>query len=604
MIILESLVDFHEAQLRDKVLRDGWETANLSFGLDLTRDGHVSGLIDLRDETEKGKKVPAHAEMPARYKRGVKIRPNAFVDTSTYILGRAEKKDEETQHDIDRQAACFAASGEFHRKLLVGCDSPAAEAVLLYFALNTPEHLAADAALADNYELLISSDGGNIALCFEGMPIYLYPEIAEKWDEYFAAQMEPDEEPNGVSIISGKLCVIARTHPAVRHMAGGLFTGNSLCSANLPCFCHYGYKQGENYPCSNTEAFAYTSALNYLVQHKEHCVVLDNVSVLLYSRSRGLCGNNAKFIRACLGLSGDGGYAVSDKDLQCLTLGRELSWNGGTIVPDEKMSVLMLVPNYARIAPIDYRELTMREIARNTLRYRDVVQFVKGDPPTVARMVSNSVSRVSDKAHADVNIIRSCVWAIIGGDPLSKGVGLSVISQIQTGTLKLTPEIQKMIILANAEGGRYRMSLDSNYKNPAYLTGRLLAICDSAEYAAYAGQNSKPTSFFDRNRSTILSQPKRALTISDEAMRGFVAKLHAGHRDAAGTYYSKLFTEILDEITPEELENWPTALSANSQTQLVLGFAHEKAWLIEQSRKRKAEAEAEGAEDEIPEEIE
>lgn len=596
-MIIQSLIDGFEALKKAKVIRFGWENIKVSYGLDLNADGTVAMVVDLCEQSESGKKIPSLCEVPARASRGNIIAPNAFCDNSKYVLGYATNKDElPTDRDILRTKRCFEAMGNIHKELLASCTSPAAEAAMLFFCVNTPESLRANPVIQPYYADMVYDAAKYIILMYGGAPISEYDDIAAAWDSYFQQADEPKGKPNAISCVSGKPCIVRDIHPNIRGLKGGLPSGNLLCACNLDSCRQYGKDQGYNFPMSYSEATAYTGCLNYLIANQNLHASYDNLTLCIYSRTSGLMERYGKFVRACLGANKD--TPVDDNVLRKLALGRSIMWDGDELEPQMTLSLLMLVPNYARIAVIDYRELTVEEIAKHTMRYRINTYSSSGPGPSAGAIVYHAVRRESKTACAEVNVIKGAILAVIAGESLPCVVAQSIVMQIRNGD-SITPDKAKIISLAMSEknGGYIMSALNEANRTPGYLVGRMLAVCDSAEYSAYVSQKSRPAPLLERYRTQVFTRPKRAIGVVNERMLEIGKVLRAKGKDGAATYYEKQFATLMELVTPEELAAWPNSFSLDDQAMVVLGFSHQREEFIEESVARK-EARLNSAENE------
>ena len=68
-------------------------------------------------------------------------------------------------------------------------------------------------------------------------------------------------------LVTGEQAPIARLHPSIKGVRGAQSSGASLVSFNAPAYESYGHddEQGVNAPVSEYAAFAYATALNYLL---------------------------------------------------------------------------------------------------------------------------------------------------------------------------------------------------------------------------------------------------------------------------------------------------------------------------------------------------
>lgn len=89
--------------------------------------------------------------------------------------------------------------------------------------------------------------------------------IKEKWD----MQQEGDiQKTDGICLVTGKRAEISRIHRAIKGVPGAQSSGAALVSFNAPAFESYGKEQSYNAPVGKYAEFAYTTALNYLLDQK------------------------------------------------------------------------------------------------------------------------------------------------------------------------------------------------------------------------------------------------------------------------------------------------------------------------------------------------
>ena len=95
-MILQALVQHDEDLLAaGEVVRPGWARAKVSYGLDLSGDGRLLGLLPLQTEQVRGKKAvmaPRMMEVPMPGKHASGISANFLFHNSGYLLG-ADGKD-------------------------------------------------------------------------------------------------------------------------------------------------------------------------------------------------------------------------------------------------------------------------------------------------------------------------------------------------------------------------------------------------------------------------------------------------------------------------------------------------------------------------------
>ena len=94
-MILQSLVKYYENLAEEeKVSREGWCQAKVSYAINLSKEGKITGIIFKKREVEKEKKkvwVPELKMVPEMVTRSSGVSANFLCDNSKYILGIDEK---------------------------------------------------------------------------------------------------------------------------------------------------------------------------------------------------------------------------------------------------------------------------------------------------------------------------------------------------------------------------------------------------------------------------------------------------------------------------------------------------------------------------------
>lgn len=90
-MILQALVEYYEAlERKEKITSPGWCRARVAYGLDISEQGELMGVIPLKKEQQKGKKtvwVPQDLTVPQMVSRCSGVSANFLCDHSGYMLG-------------------------------------------------------------------------------------------------------------------------------------------------------------------------------------------------------------------------------------------------------------------------------------------------------------------------------------------------------------------------------------------------------------------------------------------------------------------------------------------------------------------------------------
>ena len=94
-----------------------------------------------------------------------------------------------------------------------------------------------------------------------------------------------DSSVSQVSLISGEKLPVARIHPKIKGVPGTQSSGAVLVGFNAPSFTSYGHDedQGLNAPIGEYEAFAYSTALNYLLSDSGHHIQVDDTTIVFWT---------------------------------------------------------------------------------------------------------------------------------------------------------------------------------------------------------------------------------------------------------------------------------------------------------------------------------
>ena len=178
-MILQALVRHYEnLAAQEKVSREGWCQAKVSYGINLSKEGEITGIISLKQEKERGKKkvpVPALRMVPEMVTRSSGVSANFLCDNSKYLLGI------DAQGTGKRISECFQAARKRHLELLEGAESDMARAVRLFFEKWEPQRAEACSAVKENWEDI--TDGGNLIFCMGMEEAQADSAVQEAWEK-------------------------------------------------------------------------------------------------------------------------------------------------------------------------------------------------------------------------------------------------------------------------------------------------------------------------------------------------------------------------------------------------------------------------------------
>ena len=248
-MILQALTKQYENLAKQgKVSREGWCRAKVSYAINLSVDGIITGIISLKREEERGKKkvwVPALLEVPEMVTRSSGVSANFLCDNAKYMLGI------DAEGTNPRVQECFEAAKEKHISLLKDVESEMARAICAFFETWDPGEAASIGIVQENWQEL--TEGGNLIF---GMGMTYAQEdshIQEAWERTRNGSLEGKE---GICLVTGKRTEIARIHKTIRGVPGAQSSGAALVSFNALAFESYGKEQSYNAPVGKYAEFA------------------------------------------------------------------------------------------------------------------------------------------------------------------------------------------------------------------------------------------------------------------------------------------------------------------------------------------------------------
>jgi len=179
-MILQALVEYYEAlERKEKITSPGWCMARVAYGLDISEQGELMGVIPLKKEQQNGKKtvwVPQDLTVPQMVSRSSGVSANFLCDHPGYMLGIDNKGKPE------RSRECFECAKKKHKDILGNISSPAARAVCRFFDCWAPDRAAENPYLMPELEEIIS--GSNLVFMIDGEYVHEDPDIRQCWEEY------------------------------------------------------------------------------------------------------------------------------------------------------------------------------------------------------------------------------------------------------------------------------------------------------------------------------------------------------------------------------------------------------------------------------------
>ena len=565
-MILQALVEHYETLAEaGKVSRKGWCHAKVSYALNISLEGELKAVVPLLKSEERGKKtvwLPTLMEVPQMVARYSGVSANFLCDNSKYFLG------------IDREGCsprtrdCFEAAKEKHLKILQETSCPVANAVKLFFEKWKPELASDHVALQDLLDEI--TEGGN--LIFEvGLE---YPqsndEVRKAWE---GASSSDVPEQCGICLVTGRKEEISRIHGTIKGVPGAQSSGAALVSFNAASFESYGKEQSFNAPVGKYAAFAYTTALNYLLTQKQYVFQLGDTTVVFWAED----GEEA--YQDIFNLSIE---PIQDNQETLKGFFKNLAENRpidvGDIIlnPEQTFYILGLAPNAARLSVRFFYQDSFGHILTNIKKHYDRMRMVKPSWETreylgIGRMVFETVNQKSKDKTPIPNMAAMTLKSMISDSRYPESLYSNLMIRIRAEQGRITwgrAAIIKAFLIKNRsiEKGETLMGLDEEREDKAYILGRLFSVMEAIQEAANPGINS---TIHDRYFNSASATPAAVFPILIRLMNSHMKKIA---RDKAGAKINleKQVIKLMGQI-----EAFPKRLTLDEQGMFDLGYYHQ-----------------------------
>ncbi|MGN1002942.1 MAG: type I-C CRISPR-associated protein Cas8c/Csd1 [Oscillospiraceae bacterium] len=564
-MILQALTQLYEDLVaRGALFPPGWSYAKISCALCLDESGQLLQTIPLLEEEAVSPKKtvlrPQKKPLPAAVTRTVGILPNFLWDNSSYILGVDDKGKPE------RSKECFLACRDLHHRILDGVDAPAARAILGYFDSWQPEQAAGHPALQACWEELMK--GGNLLFRVNGQEAQEDPAIRAAWENHYNRSSGPQSQ----CLVTGKMDTPESVHPTVKGVAGAQSSGAAVVSFNAPAFCSYGKEQSMNAPVGKYAAFAYTSALNYLLSERDNVQRIGDTTVVCWAE--GADPVYRKYAGSLL-FGNAPPQGLTDDTLRSAVkrLADGLPCEELALDPNRTFYILGLSPNAARLSVRFFYRNTLGAIMRNVNDHHGRMEIV-GNPfsvmPLWAVLRETVNLHTTDKSPSPV-MAGAVARAIFSGTPYPASLLEATMLRIRAER-DITPgraAILKAYYLKNPSQQCpeevLQVSLNENSTNVPYTLGRLFAVYEAVQERANPGINA---TIKDKYFNSAASTPATIFPILDNLCQKHLRKLEPGLR----VFYDRqicVLKSVLEETNPMRL-------TLPEQGSFNLGYYHQK----------------------------
>lgn len=570
-MILQALVNYYEALVKKgELAQPGWVTAKISYALNIDAEGNLLGLMPLKKSVMQGKKskeVPAELTVPEGLKRSSGVAAQFLWDNASYFFGIDNKGDHA------RSKRCFAAARQRHLELLENAHGEIAKAIKNYFLKWDADKAAENKHIQEFPDILTNA---NLVFILKGKPPYAQedPELQEIWNNFYNNKKS---DLVGQCLVTGKTVPIAVLHPAIKGVRGGQPAGTSLVSFNAPAYESYGKEQGANAPVSEYAAFAYGTALNYLLSSEDNTTVIGDTTIVYWAENVENPFTNMfrVFIKDDI---------VKESTLrgvfEKLSQGEAADFNGIPINPQNKFYVLALSPNAARVSVRFFLQSSVEKIAKNLLLHQQLLDITKpayekntGLP--LWKLLQETANKNAKEKMATPLLAGAVFRVILEGRRYPQALLHNILLRVKADQDNKERRINKInwvkaaiikaCLVRNYKKEEITVNLNEENNNKAYVLGRLFAVLERLQKEVNPGIVS---TIKDKFFNAACSTPAMIFPI--------LIKLAGAHLKKSEYKISNeqkirlLFDKIKMDGQPI-----PTRLSLEEQGIFIMGYYHQ-----------------------------
>ncbi|CAK0761227.1 CRISPR-associated protein Csd1 [Gammaproteobacteria bacterium] len=556
-MILQALNEYYQRKAMDSsdLAPPGFESKAIDFIIVLDREGKPITIEDTR-EIDGKKRIGKKFLVPHSVKKSNNIAANFLWDNPEYALGVVQKGKPDRvilQHE--------AFISRIHDQMGNMNDS-GVQAVLSFIK-------GFDTAWVSHFpawsELAVST--GNVSFRLQGDTELVCQRSAVLHILNHSSTTDAD---TGFCLIRGETDITERVHPRINGVSQS--SGANIVSFNLDAFCSWNKEQGYNSPIGKQAAFAYTTALNYLLRtgSRQRLQVGDTSTVFW-------AGHSTSFEEDLSAFLGEPSKDDPDRNTAKIRALYETVRGGGFTKEDDQnpFFLLGLAPNVGRIAIRFWHVGTVTEIGQRIVKHFDDLAIDHGpnepEYPSLFRLMVHTAQQ-GKADNIPPNLGGEFMRAILEGKPYPYSLLQAAVRRnraehevdyfraaIVKGCLNRLQRIQPFV------EKEITVSLDVKNPNLGYRLGRLFAVLEKIQQEAQPGINA-----------TIRDRFYGAASASPLAVFNTLMKLKNHHLSKLDnprfvTYYERLIGEIIDGIAA-----YPAQLPLREQGMFSIGYYHQR----------------------------
>jgi len=576
-MILQALVDYYERKSSDPdagLATMGFEAKEIPFILEINNQGELIQIEDTREGDGRKKRARSFL-VPQGIKKTSGVASNLLWDNAEYVINllnaakwtsipksNRDKRRKQIHRFREQHQAFVTRINELSEKV----DDIGLDAVIA-FLTRIKSNKAKMRRFPQWVDIVESNPNLTFRLSGSRELICQSPPVIAA----IRAKGSSDASKE-LCLISGEQDEVERLHISIKGVWGAQSSGANIVSFNLDAFNSFGKKQGNNAPVGKQAAFAYTTALNYLLRKDStQRMQVGDASTVFWSEKQ------SDMEKMVVSLFDQPPKDDPDRNVNAVqTLfksihhGRYSNDDG-----DTRFYVLGLAPNAARIAVRFWHVGTVAKMAEQIVQHFSDLEIVHGshEPPFLSlfRLLVSTAS-LGKAENILPNLVGDMMRAILEGRPYPQTLLGAAIRRIKAEQYVSYPRaaiikacINRTVRHSNSETKEeLNVSLDEQNNNIGYRLGRLFAVLEKLQEEANPSLNA---TIRDRYYGSASSSPVTVFSILLKLKNHHIPKLSKGR----AINMERLIGEIMAEI-----QDFPAHLQIADQGRFAIGYYHQR----------------------------
>ena len=568
-MILQALYDYYHRC--GDLPRKGMELKEIGFLIVIDKEGNFLRFEDRRIDKKQAQKFLVKKHVG----RTSALAANYLYDNSSYVFGYSDKGDAMAQYQTfkDKVNSIFESHHDNSDIFAVRQFYNQDQSILLKKMQNDLLWPEIEKNLNKKYSTFSFLIHGDTKI------------VAEK-EKLMDIEAEDKSSTQQVCLVSGKKGVMVDITTSTM-IPGSQATAKLVAFQVSSGYDSYGKTKGGNAPISEESEFAYTTALNHLLDsNSRNKFMIGSRTFLFWASKNNDAGKKAE--ESFFSLFGFNDQEDDpNRNIEQVRKVFEAIYDGTLNTTSEDIFyILGLAPNAARIAVTYWAEIPLRKFAETIRTHFDDMEVEDTRPekkPYMSlRSMISAVTLGGKVADATPNLADTVVKSIFEGLPYPQTLFASAIRRIRAESgekdknavhITRAAIIKAYLNRLNNNEQKINRMLDKENTNQGYLCGRLFAVLDKIQEDA-------------NNQHSIRERYMNAASATPATVFATILNLSSHHaenlNEGRKIYFEKIKQEIIDKISAD---GFPSHLDLQDQGRFFVGYYHQRQGFFTKSEK-------------------